>query len=295
MPRGGRGDGVCWPGGGTSRSYRSRSPERSRRSRTPERRYRHTRSRTPEGGRRYSRSPRGRSYSRSRSPESRGRSYVDGHGPSCKPAVHAVHPGARAGAVKTRLCCRWEQARLADGQACSYAACTFAHGPSELRRPGGSGGAAARQGGAAPTVPTATLVGQQEECRHFRANRWCSWGFKCHRLHDGRAPMASDPTSGPPRPVVARPRSVVQECFAFRDRGWCRDGGRCTRLHAGRAARASDPTTMAATRRAPAPTLKPPPPPPADLPSGWTQYADSDSGRSYYVHGGTGVTQWDKP
>ena len=38
-----------------------------------------------------------------------------------------------------------------------------------------------------------------------------------------------------------------------------------------------------------------PPPPPADLPRGWTQYADGKRGRSYYVHVATGVTQWDKP
>ena len=47
----------------------------------------------------------------------------------------------RVGTAKTRLCCRWEQAKLADGQSCSYRGCTFAHGPSELRRRrGGIGG-----------------------------------------------------------------------------------------------------------------------------------------------------------
>ena len=43
--------------------------------------------------------------------------------------------------AKTRLCRRWEKAQLADGQACSFSGCTFAHGPSELRNvPGGGGG-----------------------------------------------------------------------------------------------------------------------------------------------------------
>ena len=36
-------------------------------------------------------------------------------------------------------------------------------------------------------------------------------------------------------------------------------------------------------------------PPSCPLQSGWTEYADGDSGRSYYVHGETRVTQWDKP
>ena len=34
---------------------------------------------------------------------------------------------------------------------------------------------------------------------------------------------------------------------------------------------------------------------PAGPQGGWTEYADGDSGRSYYVHGETRVTQWDKP
>jgi hypothetical protein len=43
-------------------------------------------------------------------------------------------PPCPAGAAKTRLCRRWEKAQLADGQACSFSGCTFAHGPSELRK-----------------------------------------------------------------------------------------------------------------------------------------------------------------
>ena len=50
-------------------------------------------------------------------------------------------PPCPAGAAKTRLCRRWEKAQLADGEACSFSGCTFAHGPSELRNvPGGGGG-----------------------------------------------------------------------------------------------------------------------------------------------------------
>ena len=56
-----------------------------------------------------------------------------------------------------------------------------------------------------------------------------------------------------------------------------------------------EPTTAAAPRVDGGATLLPPPPPPPPLPPGWEAHVDQASGFTYFVHGRTGETSFERP
>ena len=64
---------------------------------------------------------------------------------------------------------------------------------------------------------------------------------------------------------------------------------------------ATAPATALVPVAAPGSLMRPPPPPVALmqplplLPAGWTEHMDRSSGRMFYHHSATGMTQWEKP
>ena len=59
----------------------------------------------------------------------------------------------------TKLCRRWQEQGLADGQPCSFPACTFAHGQSQIGQPLVQGAAAAGAAGAAGAAMAQAYAG----------------------------------------------------------------------------------------------------------------------------------------